>query len=444
MHFYILFQRTFDDNQFKLWLNHYNNMNANYGIYVEDKDIEYYKENYPLSVKNIISSIPEKTLQLTEKDFLFSYTKSPEDIMILSNNVGESFHNEIQYGKVCIGRLFYVPVKDKLIFSTFEIPDFIIYRHENHTNFTIDGLKINGGGEPSHFVVCLNMNISKVAYENEYYETNIIIHPYVPIIDNKIQPIFFHIIYQNFMMNVIVNKEKQYGIIWHPKCACTSITNIFCEINNIDLEEPKPKRSLNFHLPQYRYNIYLQNIELISFVRNPYTRFLSSYIDKHVYKTDDIYITLAGFLDYRQNYPKDCMFNLCDFISKGGYISDHYRLMMNFNFNIKYYKELKPKYFKIEENLNENLYAFLKKYHPELDKKCIIDKHDNSICNTNNSKGKMDEMNRNIQHFDENQWKMYLERYNINYTLILDGDFELKEKIYSMFETDFKHFGYQK
>jgi hypothetical protein len=30
---------------------------------------------------------------------------------------------------ICIGKVFYVPIKDKPVFTTFEIPDFIIYKH---------------------------------------------------------------------------------------------------------------------------------------------------------------------------------------------------------------------------------------------------------------------------------------------------------------------------
>jgi hypothetical protein len=55
-------------------------------------------------------------------------------------------------------------------YSTFEIPDFILYEHSDHTNYTIDGIKINRGSTISKNIVCFNMNISKLAYENEYYE----------------------------------------------------------------------------------------------------------------------------------------------------------------------------------------------------------------------------------------------------------------------------------
>lgn len=445
MHFYLYYNRSFDDTIFKLWINHYNRLNMKYGIFVEQNDMDYYRQHYSLSLEKLIEKIPENVLQITEKDFLFSYKKTDDDIMVLTYDVNDEFYNEFEQKSSVVGRIFNVPVKQKLLYSTFEIPDFIIHRHANHTNFTVDGLKINGGGNPSESIVCLNMNISKIAFENEYYETNIIINRYVFIPpDNRILELYFTNVYVHFCMNVIVNKEKQYGIIWYPKCGCTTITNLFCLVNDIYLEEPKPKRSLNFHMPKYRYNCYLQNIEFISFVRNPYERFLSSFIDKHVFKTDDIFLNLNGYLDYRAKFSKDCILNVCYYLLNKGYISDHYTLFSQFNGHIPYFQKLKSTTFKIEENFNENLCNFFKKYHTNIEETIILKEHKNSICNKNNSNGKMNEINKNIKLFDEVQWKLFLERFNIDYKMMINGDEELKSIIYTIFQEDFKKFDYEK
>jgi hypothetical protein len=226
MLFYILYKRTFDDTLFKLWLNHYKILQIPYNIYVDKNDIDFFTSNYP-HTKNIIHTIPQNITMLTEFDFLMSYSVDENDIMILSYDIN---HNELLLENNIIGRLFYVPLQSKIMYTTFEIPDFIIYKHENHTNFTIDGIKIknidsqNNTRIISNSLVSLNMNVSKVAYEDEYYETNILVN-FCSINTNK-EPVFFTNIYNNLLRNVFVNKEKLYAIIWHAKCACTTITDI--------------------------------------------------------------------------------------------------------------------------------------------------------------------------------------------------------------------------
>jgi hypothetical protein len=414
-----------------------------YGIFLPISEINDFVQIYPFSQSNIIQTIPENVLEITSHDLLFPYKQSNDHIMMLSYEVDDSFYQEVKERSTCIGRVFSVPIKDKLCYSTFEIPDFIVYQHETHTNYTIDGINPDCK-RISQSIVCLNTKVSPVAYEFEYYETNVIIYSYVPQVDNNPSSVFFTNIYMDYMMNMIVNKEKKYAILWYPKCGCTTITNLFCQVNGIELEESKPNRSLNFFLPEYRYNAYLQNIEVISFVRNPYDRFLSSYIDKHIHKSDPIYIELDGFLEYRKKYSNDCMFNLCAYLFDGGYISDHYRLMSHYNNRFTYYPKIKITFYKIEENLNENLYQFMRTFHPSIDRKVFTERYDNSICQQFNSPGKMNELNNNIQHFDEHQWKIYLDKFNINYKLIIEGDYELKHKLYMLFEADFIAFCYEK
>jgi hypothetical protein len=446
MLFYIHYKRTFDDTLFKLWLNHYNILQIPYNIYVDKNDIDFFTANYPYT-KNIINTIPMNITMLTEFDFLMSYTVDENDIMILSYNID---HNELLLENNIIGRLFYVPVQDKILYTTFEIPDFIIYKHENHTNFTIDGIKIRNINPKnttriSNSVVSLNMNVSKVAYEHEYYETNILVN-FCSINTNK-QPIFFTNIYDNILRNIIVNKEKQYAITWHAKCACTTITDVFCLVNKIAFNKKE-----NFHLSlswlynKYRYNIYLQNIDIISFVRNPYERFLSSYIDKHVFKSEEVYLGFEGYNKFITNH-ENTIYNLCRFLSSGEFITQHYTLLSDYNKSVPYYKLLKKTYVKIEDNLNEQLYNFLKKYHNDIDFESL------DILNycTNNNFYKKEqtkitnhdvEVIKNLKHFTPDEWVEYLSKYNIIYKDIIDNDAELKQMIYKMYEKDFLEFNY--
>jgi hypothetical protein len=447
MLFYIHYSKSFDDTLFKFWLNHYCKLKIPYGIYVEFKDLPFFLVNYPNS-KNILYSVPNNITKITEKDFLMSYTVDENDIMILSYTIDAK---ELQKENNTIGRVFSVPIKNKIMYTTFEIPDFIIYKHKDHTNYTVDGIKIKHSESVntiktiSDSLVCLNMGISKVAYEMEYYETNFLVNSCS--INNK-DPLCFNNIYKNVLMNTLVNKEKQYAIIWHSKCACTTITDIFAKVNNIDFNKLDSKISLSWAYNKYKYNCYLQNIDIISFVRNPYERFISSYIDKHVYKNDHIYLTLPGYHAFLKNNNNN-MYDLCKFLFSGAIISQHYTLLTKFNIHVPYYKSLQKKYYKIEDDLNKKLYNFLKKYHSEMDDLNFdyLNYYTNTIV-YKQKQTKMDNQNieliKELKYFTPEKWSKYLDKYNLNYKDIIENDQELKQLIYSIYEADFLEFNYKK
>jgi len=443
MLFYIHYKRTFDDALFKLWLNHYNILKVSYNIYLEKDDIDFFTSNYPYT-KNIINYIPTNVTVLTEMDFLMSYTVDNNDTMILSYNINQ---DELKNENNVIGRLFYVPVQSKILYTTFEIPDFIIYKHTNHTNFTENGIKIkNSMNTPfiSKSIVSLNMNVSKVAYQDEYYETNIITS--MCSINNKAAP-FFCNVYNNVLRNVFVNKEKKYAVIWYPKCACTTISDIFCLVNNIDFNKKQNSHlSLSWLYNKYRYNVYLQNIDIITFVRNPYERFLSSYIDKHVFKSEETYLGFEGYQNFIKNND-NTIYNLYNYLSSGNYISQHYTSIADYNNNVPYYNLLKQKYVKIEDGLNKHLYDFLKTYHQD------VNFEELNILNysTNNNFYKKLQKKINIcdvevmkkmKFFKEDDWVDYLSKYNFDYKDIIENDEELKHLIYQHYEKDFIEFKY--
>jgi hypothetical protein len=291
------------------------------------------------------------------------------------------------------------------------------------------------------------MNVSKIAYDKEYYETNFLLLPYLTTPQTNI---YFRNVYLSFMMNIIVNKQSKYGIVWYPKCGCSTISNIFCELNDIHLNKEQTSRSLNFYTDQYRYNIYLQNIQLISFIRNPYERFLSTYIDKHIFQNDPIYISLNGFLLYKHTYQKDTIHNLIDFLSNNNnYITDHTKSITNFNNVCPYFNTFSNNisYHNLDNGLEE-LYHFLKPFHISLFKKDIITKCDNSIISQNNKLHKLNDTeiidynnNHKFLHYDVNDWKNYLEQFKINYKYILTNQ-TLREQIYQLYNDDFIQFNH--
>ena len=437
MIFYIKYKKTINEYIFKLWLNHYKKTNLKFGIFVKNEDLIYFKNKYHQLGDLIITECPINVLELTEKDFLFSYLKN-NDNMVLCYDIDSNFIKE----SICIGKVFYVPVKNKELYTTFEIPDFILFEHDDHTNYTIDGIKINGGKNISKKLVCLNLNVSKVANENEFYDNRVLIMD-----TGNYRAIIGSITYVHCFMNIMVNKQKKYGIIWYSKCGCSTITSIFCKINNIDMGK-EDIISVVFFKPVYKYNVYLQNIDFISFTRNPYNRFISSFIDKNVDHVDNIFLNIDGYLSYINTYKIDNMNNLCNFLLKDGYITEHYTKMCHYD----YIQKIKTKVCKIENNLNEQLYNFLSKYHDNLDATFIktchanINSHmkKNALKETKETKECNQNMNMyNFILFDRADWLNYLSTNNLDYNKILKNT-KLKELIYKVYQKDFEKFGYEK
>jgi len=251
------------------------------------------------------------------------------------------------------------------------------------------------------------------------------------------------------LKNVFVNKEKKYAVIWYPKCACTTISDIFCLVNDINFNKKESQHlSLSWVYNKYRYNAYLQNIDIISFVRNPYDRFLSTFIDKHVFKNEEIYLTFPGYQAFTQKY-ENTLYNLYKFLSSGGYITQHCVPISTYYNNCPYFKSLNKKYIKIEDDLNKNLYDFFKKYYSEshLDSLNIL----NYYTNNNFYKTKQTketnydaELIKKLKHCTTEQWSYYLSKYNLNYKDIIETDEELRNLLYKMYENDFIELNYSK
>jgi hypothetical protein len=436
---YINYLSTFDENNFKIWLNHYMHTGLDFKIVVKDNDIVKFNETYPLNKEKAISFSPTQGVELTINDFLFMYDKDDNDNMIFNYNFEVGFLDK----SICVGKVFYVPTENKPKFTTFEIPDFILYKHAHHTNYTIDGIKINGGKEISNDIVCLSLQESKVQDRRCYMEALCI---YGNLVSQNIYPFF--------LRNIVVNKQHQYAVIWYPKSACTTVGSIFCKVNNIDLQSYNMK-NLTYYRAKYRFNPYLQGLNFITFTRNPYHRFLSSFIDKHVLKEDLMYLNLDGYKTFLKNYKENSVSNMVYFINEKNYISDHYLpiyLFESFKYVRNKIKETdisieKPHTIslcKIEDGMNKLLYTFLAKFHKEIDLD-VLKVHDNSIMkkiNVNDSLNKNDKNSFSMSNFQPDDWENYLKEENLNYDIILTD--ELKEKLYDFYKEDFDNFGYKK
>lgn len=433
MSVYITYNKNIDEFILYTCVKHYTKTILKFTIVVKDIDLTLFKNKYN-DLVYLINSIPENALEISEKDFLFSYDKTENDHMILSYDINENFINT----SICIGKLYYVPVTNLEKYTTFEIPDFILYEHNDHTNYTINGIKLNGCKEISKNIVCLNLNISEVASETEYYENNAL------IIDiGNLRHVLGRNINLYYSMNVVVNKTLKYGIIWYSKCGCSTISNIFCNINNIDIIKAN-RRSINFHTEIYRYNVYLQNIDFISFVRNPYNRFLSSFIDKNVDQVDEIFLQIYGYTTYINTYKNDNINNLCDFLLQDGYITEHYTLMCKYD-NVQ---KIKTKVCKMEDNLNVQLLDFLGKYHEYLDISFIKTCRENINSHNKNDKEeivhKSEDMNQyNFTSYNRLDWLNYLSTNKLDYNKLIQNT-RLRELIYKVYQKDFLKFNYKK
>jgi len=433
---------------FNLWVNHNMKAKLPFQIVVSRKYHAHFQQTHPHLFPFIQEHSNSSMVRITLYDFIYSYTVGPDDTMHLSYDLPPSFYQEIQQesASLVIGKVFYVPVLHKPIYTTFEIPDFILYRHQDHTNFCVDGIKIHGGENLfSSNIVCMSMKRSPVANDKEFYESTLMHRQYQP------GPVVFknHFVIKH--VNLLVDKERKYALQWYTKCGCTTIINIFCDIHHIHIDDVFRRRCLSLDHQKYRYNGYLQNIQYIGFVRNPYHRFLSCYIDKHVLQTDPNYLSSKEYKSYLTKYQTDTLFHLCDFLQKGGYMTMHTVSIQNTNRHFfKHHKQpFAPKsMYLIEEALNQPLYDFLKEYHPELEWRTVENTKENSISN----KGvvllpslpetpERQSVSISFEHYTVEQWKQYLQTHSIDYEELLAKDGSLQEKIYQLFQEDFIRYG---
>jgi len=414
---YIKYYQDIDQELLKLWINHYSKLNIDFKIYCEN---DY--SNNEIIKKYVINTISASSILITEYDYLFNYSINPdekEDNMILSYNIDKNFTNQ----SLLIGRVFYNPVTSKPKYTTFEIPDFILYKHSDHTSYTKSSIKINNGQNISNNIVCFSLKVSNMAFENEYYENNILFGG--DISQN---------IYTKYADNIIANKNqnKKYAVIWHPKCACTTICSIILNIYNIDI---KDNHCLSIIYKKYRYNNFLQNFDSISFVRNPYNRFISCYLNKHIDKIDNYYLSLDTYKNYISKYSnKDTLINLIEYYTTNNpFIDEHTILLSNLYYNVY---NLKPKIIHIEDGCEDHLYNFLEKYHIVNSKYKLIHNYTKTNIETDITSKIL------FKYFDYNDWMNYKKNniYYPNYSNILDDD--ITDKIYNIYKKDFIKYNY--
>ena len=389
----------------ELWKQHYDGININYKIIKNQQDLKELSEN------DII---------LTEYDFLFKYEKNQDDIMILNKNIKEE---DLKKSNV-IGRVFSVPINNKKDYTTFEIADFILYKHYDHTNYTKDGIKINFNKDNiektdiSDDIVCFSMRKSEVVFENEYYETNIIYN------EN-----YFNNIYIEYADNIFVNKELKYGIIWHAKCASSTIVNYFTKYNNININD---SHTLTYKSNKYTWNNYLQNFDMISFTRHPYLRLISTYFNKHIDKLDNNYLILDTYKEYLNIYNIENIYNFVIFISKNKHIDEHTHQHSQLYYH-QYHNFKNIQNYDIDNGVINILQTFFSKYHNL--NECKLDFQ--NITNKND----IIDLNPKFKYFNYHDWLNYknIHKKYPNYLSILDD--ELRDILYGIYENDIIKYG---
>lgn len=407
------------------WIQHYRQAGFPVFIWIDPKNKNLLEKQIGEEYGSLLTYFkPTDGLELTIHDYLLEWFMDDQDQFILLKPLATNWTNT-----GTLGRVFQVDIEGKDSATTFEIPDFIQYKHERHTAFTKHGISLNGNGTPSDRWVCFSLSPSEKQCSLQYYQNDLLINPEKRHAIGKRVYEFYH-------MNVVVQKDKRYGIIWHPKSGCTTIMKMFCSVNQIRLGENQSIRSLNYFFEKYRYNVYLEEIDYIHFVRNPYKRFLSTFLDKHVHCRDTIFIQLQGYLEWSRLYPKGNIMDVCNFLKQGKYISEHYTLQSK----IQLSPEIPTFQIDDERGLNHYLTAFLKKYHPKMDMLESLGRFDNSIQNYDLKRKTEKNAVSWLKHYSRDEWREHLEKNNLCYSAVLDDD--LKHAIYSLYKDDFEQFGY--
>ena len=92
-------------------------------------------------------------------------------------------------------------------------------------------------------------------------------------------------------MYFLINHQKKIIFGWSAKCACSFIKRYFYQLNNIDDE-----KLIDIHYGSHGIlNFNHSNYKIIIFVRNPYKRLISAFIDKYAKKKYTINIKNLTF-----------------------------------------------------------------------------------------------------------------------------------------------------
>lgn len=409
------------------WIRHYRQAGFQVSLFVEPEEIAEFSMLFPECRPLMVHTKNENSLELEITDYLLEWFIDEKGQFVLMRPMAT---NWTETG--VIGRVFQVSVENQDPKTTFEIPDFIQYRHEKHSAFTQQGIFSGSGLEPSNRWVCFSLVLSKKQCPLQYYQ-NTLLNNFEGDISSCVVG---KRVYEFYNMNVVVQKEKRYGIIWHPKCGCTTIMKTFFLVNQIPIQKDQSIRSLNFFFEQYRYNVYLEEIEYIHFVRNPYQRFLSTFIDKHVFQRDDIFVQLQGYKEFKHVFNKGNLLDLCLFLKQGHFISSHYTPQSKITLS----PEIPTYHIDDGEGLNHHLTEFLRKFHPQMDLLRSLGCFENSIQGYSLEKKTEKETLSWLKYLSREEWIEYLEKNNLNYDNILDD--ELKQGIYSLYKEDFIRYGY--
>lgn len=421
-----IYEKNTQEKDLFQWIRHYIQAGFQVSLFVKPEEIAEFSLSFPEGRPLMVHTKDENSLELNITDYLLEWFVDDQDQFVLLKPMAT---NWTETG--VIGRVFQVAVENQDPLTTFEIPDFIQYRHEKHSAFVQHGLFTGSGSrtgiEPSNRWVCFSTTPSAKQCSLQYYQNNLLTNPEKTHAIGKRVYAFYH-------MNVVVQKDKRYGIIWHPKCGCTTIMKTFCSVNSISLQKDQSIRSINFFMERFRYNVYLEEMDYIHFVRNPYHRFLSTFLDKHVFFRDDIFVQLQGYQEFKEKYNRGSLMDLCLFLKEGKYISEHYMPQSKI--------VLSPEIptFAIDDNrgLNHYLTAFLKRFHPKMDLLSSLACFENSIQAYSLDKKTEKNTVSWLKHFSREEWLDYLNKNNLDYAVLLDD--ELKRAIYTLYKEDFDRF----
>ena len=216
-------------------------------------------------------------------------------------------------------------------------------------------------------------------------------------------------------MLFLVDTNKQIIFGWSAKCGCSHIKNIFWFLQTDNLENQIHTQKDNNNLPNE-----IENYTTIIFIRNPYKRIISGFLDK--YKKNG---------EYRRLW-KNSFLSFSEFVDK---LINHYNQIDNHHFTpqttenfdkkillskiIKFYDIGKIDYEYIEQLYNKKI--------PE----CVINRkqgHERLLC-------------VNTEYYNNYVYDLNIDDY-IDYNIDIKYFYneEIREKVFNFYINDFSFF----
>ena len=217
-------------------------------------------------------------------------------------------------------------------------------------------------------------------------------------------------------MFFLVDTNEKIIFGWSAKCGCSHIKTIFWFLQTDNLENVIHTIKDCSELPND-----IENYTTLIFIRNPYKRIISGFLDK--YRKDKEYRNLwtNSFLSFSQFVDKliNCDWNTIEYHHFTPQTSESFDEKILLSKNIKFYDIGKIDYEYIEQLYNKKI--------PE----CIINK----------KQGHERSLNTNVESYNNYVYDLHIDHY-VDYNIDTKYFYneEIREKVFTFYIKDFSFF----